>query len=304
VTAVTGAGSVLLARGEATCEPTAFLKVRKSRKFMGTQDDLAVVAAGRALESAGLWPRTDAWHPERVGLFIAVGYIPFREEDIAPVLAASMDGDRFDVRRFGAGGFQQAHPLLTFRCLPNMPAYHVSVCFDVQGPYQVTYPGPSSLYAALEEACHELADRRIDVAVVGGVAHQGNFLVRHHFARIDAPVAPDLLRDAGAFVVIEDEAHARARGAPVRARLEDVHVEYTPLDPLHEGRPGREEVDGAAATEGHPFGYHEARDLGPALLPFAIDAALRTGARTTPAPLRHWLEGRDGVSASSTWVIG
>lgn len=285
---VTGAGSIVLPPGEATCDPTPFLKVRKSRKFMGTQDDLAVVATGRALASAGL----SAPLGERVGLFLAVGYIPFREEDIGPVLAASMtdDGERFDVGRFGDGGFQKAHPLLTFRCLPNMPAYHVSVSFDVQGPYCVTYPGPSQLYAALEEARAAVEDGRIDVAIVGGVAHQSNFLVRHHFARIEPPTSADRLRDAAAVIVVETEDHARARDATFRARLEELRVAYAPYDVLGEGRPSIERVDDAALQE----------ELGPAALAHAIATAFADNRR---GALVHSLDGRDGVSARSTWRL-
>lgn len=283
---VTGAGSIVLAPHETTCDPTPFLKVRKSRKFMGTQDDLAVVATGRALASAGLSGPLG----ERAGLFLAVGYIPFREEDIGPVLAASMDGDRFDVRKFGGGGFQRAHPLLTFRCLPNMPAYHVSVSFDVQGPYCVTYPGPAQLYAALQEAAAALDDGRVDVALVGGVAHQSNFLVRHHFARISPPTAAEALRDAGALMVLEREDHARARGAAVRARLDELRVSYAPFDVLAEGRASIERVDHEVAREA----------MGPALLAHALASAF---ARASARTLVHDLESRDGVRATSTWRL-
>ncbi len=284
MTCVTGAGAIVLGAGETACDPTPFLRVRKSRKYMGLQDDLAVVAAGRALASAGL----DRSLGERAGLFLAVGYIPFREDDILPVLEASTDGGAFDVHRFGAGGFQRAHPLLTFRCLPNMPAYHVSVSFDVQGPYCVTYPGPAQLYAALEEACAALAEARIDVALVGGVAAQSNFLVRHHFARIDAPVPAERLRDAGGILVLEREAHARARGARVRARLESMRVEYMPFDVLREGRASRETVDGAASEE----------ELGPARLAVSLAGALGRG-----GTMRHVLESHDGVRAESLWAL-
>jgi 3-oxoacyl-(acyl-carrier-protein) synthase len=285
--AVTGAGAVVLRGDERACDPSAFLRAKKSRKYMGLQDDLAVVATGRALASAGL----GASLGERAGLFLAVGYIPFREDDILPVLDASTTDGRFDVRRFGSGGFQRAHPLLTFRCLPNMPAYHVSVSFDVQGPYCVTYPGPAQLYAALEEACAALAEERVDVALVGGVAAQSNFLVRHHFARIDAPVDAARLCDSGAVVVLEREAHARARGAAVRARLASMHVTYAPPDVLREGRACRETVDGVAEDD----------ELGPARLFVALAGAL--GTSRTPRHVRHVLESRDGVRAESLWVI-
>lgn len=285
---VTGAGSVVLPAGQPTVDPTPFLKVRKSRKFMGTQDDLAVVACGRALASASL----SAPLGERAGLFLAVGYIPFREEDIGPVLAASMtaDGQRFDVRRFGDGGFQKAHPLLTFRCLPNMPAYHVSVSFDVQGPYCVTYPGPSQLYAALEEARAAIDDGRVDVALVGGVAHQSNFLVRHHFTRVVPSTPAERLADAAAVIVLENESHANRRGAKARARLDELRIAYAPFDVLAERRASVETVDGA----------HEARELGPALVAHALATAFEEGRRGV---LVHTLEGRDGVWARSTWSL-
>jgi 3-oxoacyl-(acyl-carrier-protein) synthase len=284
VTCMTGAGAIVLDDSSGPCDPSSFLKVRKSRKYMGLQDDLAVVATGRALASAGL----AAPLGERAGLFLAVGYIPFREDDILPVLEASTTEGAFDVRRFGDGGFQRAHPLLTFRCLPNMPAYHVSVSFDVQGPYCVTYPGPAQLYAALDEACAALADGRIDVALVGGVAAQSNFLVRHHFSRIEPPVSETRLRDAGAMIVLETDAHAHARGATVRARLEGMRVEYTPFDVLREGRASRETVDGEETDV----------ELGPARLGVALAGALGTG-RT----MKHVLDSRDGIHAESMWVI-
>lgn len=268
--ALIGAGSVLASPDEA-CDPTPFLRTRKSRKYMGLQDDLAVVAAGRALANAGI-----SSLGERAGLFLAVGYIPFLESDIGPVLAASMndEGDRFDIRRFGAGGFQKAHPLLTFRCLPNMPAYHVSACFDVQGPYFVTYPGPSELYSVLEEARYALEAGVIDIALVGAVAAQSNFLVQHHFSRIEPPL--DGLHDVAAMLILERAPSQRAKG-----HLEKISVVYEP--------PSLEKY----AAPGLP-----ASPFGPAKLPFAIAELLANGA---VAEMQDELLARDGIHAHSTW---
>jgi hypothetical protein len=130
------------------------LKSPKARKFMGGQDHLAVGAAGLALASAGLTPH--ALGP-RAGLFLAVGFIPFAGADIDALLAGSLEGGEVSMRRFGTDGFAAVNPLLTFRCLPNMPAYHVSTCFDIQDEYFVTYPGPGQFYLALEEALVRLA---------------------------------------------------------------------------------------------------------------------------------------------------
>lgn len=277
---VTGAGHILLGEGgEAQADPVPFLKARKSRKFMGRQDDLAVIAAGRALAAAGLTGG------ERVGLYLAVGYIPFEAADIDPVLAGSVDeAGRFSPRLFGQEGLHRAHPLLTFRCLPNMPAFHVSVNFDIQGPYAVVYPGPGQLYLALEEAAAALDEGRIDAALLLGVAHQRNFLVEHHFGRLARPVAPADLRDSAGCLVLERAATARARGATARARLGSWQVSYEP---------------GGALDAGESFEPGAARgELGPASLPVLLSQASSAG---FTGEARHELRGRDGICASSSW---
>jgi 3-oxoacyl-(acyl-carrier-protein) synthase len=276
---VTGAGHVVPGEGgEAQADPLPFLKTRKSRKFMGRQDDLAVIAAGRALAAAGVSGS------ERLGLYLAVGYIPFEASDIAPVLAASLDprGD-FSPRLFGEEGLHRAHPLLTFRCLPNMPAFHVSTNFDVQGPYTVVYPGPGQLYLALEEAAAALDRGLIDAALLLGVAHQRNFLVEHHFGRIHRPVPPEQLRDAAGCLVLERPDLAARRGAAPLRTLRQAEVSFDP----DEARPYREEMRGVEMPAG---------ELGPASLPVAVSLACERG-----ASLEHRLRGRDGIEASSAW---
>jgi 3-oxoacyl-(acyl-carrier-protein) synthase len=276
---VTGAGAIVLGDTEPSCDPLPFLDVPKNRKYMGLQDELAVVAAGRALADARL-PSLGA----RAGLFFAVGYIPFRYEDIANVVEASLEDDgSFSMERFVTRGFPKGRPLMAFRCLPNMPAYHVSACFDVRGPYHVSYPGIGAFYGALEEAVIALEDDRVDVALVGGVAHQHNFLVEHHFARLDPPVAAERLRDGAGVLILEREADARARKAALKARLSERSVRYVPFDPREVVPPHDERFDDHIATT----------ELGPASLPAAI--ALRG------APLRHALSSREGLIASSTW---
>lgn len=302
---LTGAGSVVLGPTSApTSDPTPFLRVKKSRKFMGLQDDLAVVAAGRALESARVDVKKGLG--ERAGLFLAVGYISFRAEDIGPVVEASIEekpgvGATFDVRRFGAGGYQKAHPLLTFRCLPNMPAYHVSVCFDVQGPYFVTYPGAAQLYVALEEALAALEDGRVDLALVGGVAAQSNFLVRHQLARLEPPISE--IVDVGAMFVLERADVASSRGATRRATLSSLALTYEPPD-----------LEALVSTTADAFADYPHPDhllvregpgaregFGPALLPVTLADAL---ASRTPKHLTHELRSRDGLRATSQWIFG
>lgn len=284
---VTGAASVVLRDGE-PCDPSAFLKVRKSRKFMGLQDDLAVTAVGRAIEACGL----GAPLGERAGLFCAIGFIPFRREDIDPVYDASVSDGRFDVRAFGAGGYGRAHPLLTFRCLPNMPAYHVSANFGIEGPYAVYYPGASQLYAALGEAVALLEEDAIDVAILAAACDQQNFLVRHHFTRIVPPVAADSLANVGAALVLERDERARARGATARAALVSLESTYEPPDVLAPAPAASHES--WTAPDGRVTEAHET--LGPAHLLVALAGA-------GSGIYRHALAARDGTRAQSVWSM-
>ena len=213
------------------CPSEQYLKTPKNRKFMGGQDHLGVCAAGRALESADLNP---AKLGPNAGLFLAVGFIPFERADIDALIKGSLEGEHISLRRFGTDGFAAVNPLLTFRCLPNMPAYHVSACFDIQGEYFVTYPGLGQFYLALSEAVDALTSGRVTVALVGAVAHQKNFLVAHHYGRLQRPVPESDLRDGAGFLVLERNTEHTARGGPVRGRLLDLRIAYSPGDPFLE----------------------------------------------------------------------
>jgi hypothetical protein len=290
---VSGSSSIVLQGDDPkTVDPTPYLRIRKNRKFMGTQDDLAVVAMARALEDAGL---VGAPLGERAGLYAVVGFIPFDQNDIAPVLEGSLVDGEFSMERFSTDGFRRAHPLLTFRCLPNMPAYHVSANFDLQGPYLVTYPGAGQTYAALEEASVALRAAAVDFAFVLTVAHQRNFLVEHHFSRLEPPTPARELCDVACCLVLEREEAVARRGGIARGRLLRLEHGYRPFDALGE-QPRESETlhDGAGVlTETAISGR------GPAGLLCALDAALRSDARGRT--LAHCLSTRDGVVASSTW---
>ncbi|WP_437581433.1 beta-ketoacyl synthase N-terminal-like domain-containing protein [Sorangium sp. So ce887] len=300
MTLVTGLASVVLSPGDA-CDPSPFLREKKSRKYLGLQDALAVVSAGRALAAAGLAASLPG---ERTGLYLAVGYIPFLERDIAPVLEGSLDerGD-FSPARFGAEGYTRAHPLLAFRCLPNMPAYHVAASFGVEGPYAVLYPSAGQLYLALEEAVQALDRGEIDVALVVGVAHQRNYLVEHHMRRIDDPVPQDRLFDASATVILERGAHAAGRGARALGELASVTVAYAPFDPLSRAPAKREAVAVASPAQADGGGGGDAAlDAGAELGPASPLVALARGWERGAVELVHRLEGRDGITAESRWI--
>jgi hypothetical protein len=168
-----------------------------------------------------------------------------------------------------------------------MPAFHISVNFDIQGPYFVTYPGAGQWYVALEEACVALDSGLIDIAMVGAVAHQRNFLVGHHFSRIPSPVPAERLVDSAGCLILETEEMAQRRSATVRGRMLDFDVSYQPNHPFEEILPHNETFEGCPPAKG---------ELGPCSFPVSLALSNR-------GTIRHALQNRDGFCASSAWEI-
>jgi 3-oxoacyl-(acyl-carrier-protein) synthase len=285
---MTGGGHIVLepGAGAETADSSAYLRAKKMRKFMGLQDEMAVIAAARALRSAGL---DSADLGERAGLYLVVGHIPFEEKGIDELLEGAVVDGHFSMAAFTTQSYAAVSPLATFRCLPNMPAFHVSLSFDIQGPYFVTFPGAGQVYATLEEACQALALGLVDVALWGAVAHQRNYLVQQHYRRLERPPEEGKLRDAAGVIVLERAERARARGATVLAELEGCEVAYVNHDPW--------EVEPLAAEPVAPPG-----ELGAASLPVLLSQRFAAGERAQAAStMVHRLQSRDGVQASSTW---
>ena len=273
---VTGLGAHLIPRqGPALDgEVLPWLKSRKMRKYMGKQDELAVIAAGEALRMAGA-AAGDA--KERVGVYLCVGYIPFERADIEALTSHSIRGGRFSMELFSTEGIEQVNPLLTFRCLPNMPIFHVSLNFGLCGPYFVTYPGIGQFYLALERAVCALRSGEIDQALVGGVADQNNFLVDYHFDRLGRGAAAR--DDVAAVLCLERRGDAERRGARPRAELLELDIGYRPHDPL----------------DGPRTDFYE-DEFGPASLGFALQ-------NEKSNQLEHEAKTRDGFTARSRWRL-
>jgi 3-oxoacyl-(acyl-carrier-protein) synthase len=282
---VTAAGECVGRTADDTlAEVMPFLKSPKTRKYMGKQDRMAVIAAGRALAGAGL---DDAVKRDRVGFYLAVGFIPFERAEIEALARNSLAAGEFSMEQFSKVGIDQVNPLLTFRCLPNMPMFHVSLNFGLRGPYFVTYPGAGQFYVALEQAVHALEAGEIDCALVGGVADQDNFLVSFHHGRMP-PYAGARPADGAAFVLLERARFAEERGIEARLRLVELDVGYQSAAAIH-----RERFKVAHDEVTNPESY-----LGAASTPWFI---AREAARAGDAPLVHAVETLDGLRAGSRW---
>lgn len=279
---VTGAGS---AEPGGEGDARDFLRTPKMRKLLGVWDALAILAASRAIEAAGLPPSLG----EKAGLFVTVGHVPLRKDILDSLLEDSLDenGD-FSVPLHAKGGYLNFNPLWTFRSLTNAPAFFVSACFDLQGPYFVTFSEPGQFYLALEEGILALREGRAEIAVVGATVDQDNYMVQFHFERTRPPVPKEELRDGAGFLVLETAEGAAARGAPVLAELDLFEIAYHNHDPLVESFPQEERFE--------PAGPCSDAYWGPASLPISI-------AKAGAGPLVHTLRSRDGIHARSRWEV-
>lgn len=278
-----------MTRLEETIDLAEALTNRKMLKFMGKQDQLALKAAHLATEQAGLNSEL-----KNAGIYLTVGYIPFERQYIETLALHSLNQGQFSMERFSTVALAQVSPLLTFRCLPNMPIFHVSLNLGIQGPYFVTYPGSGQLYQALAMAYQALKRDEIQTALVGAVADQNNFLVQTLLKKL-YPSQNQALADSAGFLVLEKTSQALSRSKKILARLVKHEMKYQPYNPLSE-------TESVAFEE---FRWEQTLlqnnpsiQLGPAALFYWLHTQ---SSKKQPGHLTHALQTPDGFTANSTW---
>jgi 3-oxoacyl-[acyl-carrier-protein] synthase II len=183
---------------------------------------LALAAAREALADAGLLPPV-ACDRDRVGVAIGsgIGGVETLLENHRALLEA---------------GPRRVSPFFVPMTLANMPAGMVAIRHGLRGPNLCHVTACASAAHALGESLRILGRGDADVMVAGGTEAAITPLVVAGFANMQAlsrrndeptrasrPFDRDrdgfVLAEGAALLVLEREAHARARGARIRARL-------------------------------------------------------------------------------------
>jgi 3-oxoacyl-[acyl-carrier-protein] synthase II len=141
---------------------------RRTLNAMARTVEFGVIGCQLAMQDAGLGKGSVP--PERIGIEFASVMGATELDDLGPasVKALKPDGTGPDMGIWGSEGLNEMPPLWMLKYLPNMPACHATIIYDVQGPSNTQIPGDTAGAVALGEALRILRRGAADVMIVGG----------------------------------------------------------------------------------------------------------------------------------------
>ena len=208
---------------------------RKSIKVMCRDIQLGVASASLAMEDAKLDP--EQINHERFGVEFGANLMLTPPETLTdPNQACLDDQHKFVFERWGTEGLGDMEPLWLLKYLPNMPACHIGINVDARGPNNSITLEDASANLALREAGLIIARGWADVMIAGATGARVHpvkaihTLLWNEFAsKADDPlhcVKPfdvnrcgTALGEGSCTLILEEEQHARNRGAQVLGTL-------------------------------------------------------------------------------------
>jgi 3-oxoacyl-[acyl-carrier-protein] synthase II len=205
---------------------------RKSLNAMARTVQVGVVTAQFAMQDAGL--AKGAVPPERIGVSFAsvMGATEISDLARASKTSSAGPGRPVDMDRWGREGVPDVPPMWMLKYLPNMPACHATILFDMQGPSNTIIPNEAAGVLAAGEAFRILRRGAADVMLVGGAESKINPLSLSRFNSFapltrrndlgpaavrpfDRDASGTCLGEGGAAFPLEELGHARKRGAAI-----------------------------------------------------------------------------------------
>ena len=231
---------------EKTARKTYLKSLRKSVKVMCREIQLGVASAVLAVENAAL-PLDQIDHA-RLGVDFGANTMSSPPSVLKDPAWACVDADdpecRFHFERWGsrglnvnrASGMGQMEPLWLLRYLPNMPACHIGIMAAAHGPNNSVTMAEASGNLAISEAREVILRGAADVMISGTTGTRVHPVKTLHAALWDelacAETSPEtwcrpfdrdrtgqVAGEGACSLILEEEAHARARGANVLATI-------------------------------------------------------------------------------------
>ncbi len=163
-------------------DPVALGFNSKLARVLDLHSFMLLKCAREAFVQAGLNSTEIA--PESIGLFVGMGMVDYKIQDLLPAVVASMDtGGALDMDVFYARGYQEIYPLITLAMLNNVSLCEVAIQLNIRGENSVFSPHAASGGQAVAEGVKTLCEQKAKVALVGGVSEKISplGLARAHF---------------------------------------------------------------------------------------------------------------------------
>ncbi|MDC3957304.1 beta-ketoacyl synthase N-terminal-like domain-containing protein [Polyangium jinanense] len=103
-----------------------------------------------------------------IGAFFGVGASGAEMDEVARLVAASMEDGRFSLARCGREGLEVCNPLFAFQIMNNFTLCHGAILEGLAGPNAAFFSRGTGTVTALEEACAAIASGACERALVGG----------------------------------------------------------------------------------------------------------------------------------------
>lgn len=208
---------------------------RRALRMTTRNDQLAIAGAALAVQDCGV--ELGSVDLERAGLFVGGNKEISNPEHLLRSSLVARDGEgRADTRLLGAGASRAFYPLFYVEGLQSASLFHLSQAYGLRGANAYFHGTSDAGATAIGRAFRSVARGECDLAVTGGsddaaswwtlskldglgVLSDRNDLGAGAFRPYDTDRTGSVLGEGAAFLVLEELAAARARGAHLYAEV-------------------------------------------------------------------------------------
>lgn len=209
--------------------------IRKALKMMCRESMMAVAASQHAIVDGGFG--ATPMEAERSGVVFGSDYMLSPPEDfISAMKKAGIGAGGFEYGKWGTDGLRDMNPLWMLSYLPNMPASHVAIFNDLQGPNNSLTMREASGLMAIREAAQTIARGHADRMIAGATGTRIHSFKTVHATQSEQLANPELpaheacrpfdlnrsgmvVGEGAGAILLEEYESAKARGAKIYGEL-------------------------------------------------------------------------------------
>ncbi|MEI8373165.1 MAG: beta-ketoacyl-[acyl-carrier-protein] synthase family protein [Planctomycetota bacterium] len=210
-------------------------QIRKALRVMCRECQMGVAVAQLALTDAAA--QIGTIDPDRIGISYGIDYMLSPPEELTEGVQQCLNGDgKFEFPRWGLEGMPKMSPLWLLKYLPNMPASHAAIFNDLRGPSNSLTLREAGANQAVGEAYQIIRRGNADAMVCGATGTRLHTMKIVHTVmqeevaggngdptKVSRPFDKNrsgmVLGEGAGAIVIEELAHAQARGATIYGEI-------------------------------------------------------------------------------------